>query len=291
MFNILIIGKTGYVSKCFQSYIKQFSDIEITAISVRNVEWKKMNFSRYHAVFNAIGLAHDNARKGTDKQFRYLNVELPVQIAEKAKKDGVKTFIHMSSMIVYGENANVENQSLINEKTEPNPAGIYGMSKLEGEKALLTLNDKSFNVAIIRAPLVYNENATDNFKRLKDFALTYSIFPKIDNMRSMLYADNLCELVRLIVVENGSGYYYPQDEDYYCTSKLVKDIANTAGKKMHLTKIFNLPIYIFSKRILLIRKVFGSLAYDNTISEAFEGRYRIVCYEEAINRIVRYATK
>lgn len=286
MFNILIIGKTGYVSKCFQSYIKQFPDIEITAISVRNDEWKKMNFSSYHAVFNAIGLAHDNARKGTDKQFRYLNAVLPVQIAEKAKKDGVKTFVHMSSMIVYGENEDIENQSLINEKTKPNPAGIYGMSKLEGEKALLTLNDKSFKVAIIRAPLIFNENATDNFKRLKDFAMRYSVFPKINNIRSMLYADNLCELVRLIAVENGSGYYYPQDEDYYCTSQLVKDIANASGKKMHLIKIFNPIIYILSKKILLIRKVFGSLAYEKSVSEAFEGRYRVVSYKETINRIV-----
>lgn len=287
MFNILVVGKTGYVSKCFQSYIKQFPDIEITAISVRNDEWKQMNFDSYHAVFNTIGLAHDNAKKGTDKQFRYLNVELPIQIADKAKKDGVKTFIHMSSMIVYGENAGIRSQGLVNEDTEPNPAGIYGISKLEGEKALLTLNDDAFKVAIIRAPLIYNENATANFKKLKDFAVKYPIFPKINNMRSMLYADNLCELVRLIAVESGSGYYYPQDEDYYCTSQLVKDIANAYGKMMHLTKIFNPLIYILSKRMLFIRKVFGSLAYDKTISEAFEGRYRVVCYKEAINRIVR----
>lgn len=286
MFHILIIGKSGYVSKCFQSYIKQFPHIAITAISVRSDEWKQMNFCSYHAVFNAIGLAHDSARKGTDKQFKYLNVELPVQIAKKAKEDGVKTFIHMSSMIVYGENKTIENQSLINEDTEPNPAGIYGKSKLEGEKALLTLNDDVFNVAIVRAPLIFNENATDNFKRLKDFAMRYPVFPKINNIRSMLYADNLCELVRLIAVENGSGYYYPQDEDYYCTSQLVKDIANASGEKMHLIKIFNPIIYILSKKILLIRKVFGSLAYEKSVSEAFEGRYRVVSYKEAINRIV-----
>lgn len=283
---ILVIGKNGFISKCFQNYMKYYSNIEVTAISARNDLWKEYDFGDYDTVYNTTGLAHDDARRGSREQFMELNAFLPVKLARKAKEEGIKTFINMSSLIIYGEMSELGSKERITSNTIPTPAGIYGESKLAGEIALNKLADDDFKVAIIRSPLVYNENAVDNFLKLKKYALRYPVFPNLQNARSMIYSDNLCELVKLIAEKNEGGYFYPQQEEYICTSKLVRDIAINAGKSMYLTSVFNPILYLLSKKVLLIRKVFGSLAVDLKESNHFEGKYRVVSYDESIKRLV-----
>lgn len=283
---ILVIGKNGFISKCFQNYMKRYSDIDILAISARDNSWKQYDFHGYDAVYNTTGLAHDDARKGSREQFMNLNAFLPAELAKKAKTEGVKIFINMSSLIIYGEMSELGSKERITSQTIPIPAGIYGESKLEGEAALNKIADDHFKVAIIRSPLVYNENAVDNFLKLKNYALNYHVFPNLSNARSMIYSDNLCELVKLIAEKNEGGYFYPQQEEYICTSKLVRDIAVTAGKRMFLTRLFNPILYLLSKKFLLLRKVFGSLAVDLKESNHFEGKYRVVSYDESIKRLV-----
>ena len=283
---ILVIGKNGFISRCFQDYMKRYPDIEVTAISARNEKWKYYNFHGYDAVYNTTGLAHDDARKGSREQFMELNAILPAGLAKKAKAEGVRTFINMSSLIIYSETSALGTEKIITSSTIPIPDGIYGESKLAGEIALSKLNDKNFRVAIIRSPLVYNENATDNFLKLKEYALRCPLFPAINNSKSMVYSDNLCELVKLIAENGSGGYFYPQQEVHICTSKLVKDLATANRKKMILTRIFNPILYLLSKKMLLIRKVFGTFAVDMNESNHFAGKYRVVSYEESIKRLV-----
>lgn len=283
---VLVLGEKGYVSTCFQAYMKNKKGYIVDAISVRGDSWKKQSFSNYDAVFNTIGLAHNDARNGTNEEFIHLNVELVLELAKKAKQDGCPLFVHMSSMIVYGDVQPLGINNKYSENTIPIPTNIYGRSKLMGEKEILKLQSDEFNIAVIRSPLIYGEKAVDNFALLISFAKKFFVFPDIKNERSMIYADNLCELVRLIVEENCPGIYCPQQEDYICTSKLVKDIAVETGHKMVLTKIFNPFLRILSGKVRMVDKVFGSEAYEKSISNTFEGKYRIVSYEDSIKRIV-----
>ena len=282
---ILVVGKKEFISTSFQTYMKKYPEIHVDAISARGDKWKEYDFSGYDAVYNTTGLAHDDARKGTDAQFMALNRDLPEALAKKAKEQKVKTFINMSSMIVYGDMSELGSNVRITSETIPRPAGIYGESKLAGEKVLEKLADENFHIAIIRSPLVYSEKAVDNFLKLTKYAKKGIIFPKIENRRSMIYADNLCELVRLIAVNNGAGIYYPQQDEYICTSKLVKDIASASGHKMILTKLFNPMLFALSKKRMFVRKVFGSLAYDKKTSNCFDGEYRVVNYNKSIEKL------
>ena len=284
---ILVIGKNGFVSTSFQTYMKKYPEIQVDAISAREGKWKEYNFAGYDVVYNTTGLAHNDARKGTNEQFLALNRDLPEALAKKAKTEGVKTFINMSSMIVYGDMSELGSKERITENTIPKPANIYGESKLAGEKAISALADEQFHVAIIRSPLIYSENAVDNFLKLTNYAVKGFVFPNIENARSMIYADNLCELVKLIAENNGRGLYYPQQEEYICTSKLIKDIATVVGHTMIITKIFNPILYVASQKVVFIRKVFGSLAYDMDISNCFDGKYRVVSYDESVGRLIK----
>lgn len=281
---ILVLGKNGYVSRCFQDYMSGFSD-EVNAVSVRNNDWEKISFAGYDAVFNTIGLAHNDARMGTDDEFMRLNVQLPSELAKNAKEEGVPIFIHMSSMIVYGNSNDIGKFELITEGTTPVPDNIYGRSKYMGEQELNKLEDDNFKVALIRSPRVYGEKDTDSIQQLTRFAKTMPIFPDVKNSISMIYSDNLCELVRLIAVSKQGGTYYPQQERYICTSKLVKDISVASGHKLFLTKVFNPVLCLIGKKVGLVSKVFGNEGYDMELSNHFNGKYRVVSYEESIKRL------
>lgn len=282
---ILVIGKNGYVSTCFQTYMKRYKDIQVDAISARNDEWKFTDFRGYDAVFNATGLAHNDARMGEDEEFIALNVTLPLGLAEKAKTEDVPEFINMSSMIVYGNMTPIGTIEPITADTVPTPVNIYGRSKFMGEEGILKLNDSSFHVAIVRSSLIYGETAVDNFLKLTNYAVRFPIFPDVKNARSMIYSDNLCELIKLIAENRAQGIFYPQQEVYIETSKIMKDIANLAGHKIWMTKLFNPILKLMSRRIMFVRRVFGSLAYDMETSNHFDGAYRLVTYEESVRRI------
>lgn len=283
---ILVLGKNGYVSRCFQEYMKKFSD-QVDTISVRGDVWKDTSFAGYDAVFNTTGLAHNDARMGTDEEFMKLNVQLPADVAKKAKEDGVPIFIHMSSMIVYGNSSLVGKFEPITKNTVPTPDNIYGQSKLLGEKELEKLEDEKFKVALIRSCRVYGEKDTDNIQMLTKFAKKMPVFPKIKNCISMIYSDNLCELVRLIAEKKQGGIYFPQQENYICTGDMVKDIAVAAEHKLWSTKIFNPILFTVGKKIGIVRKVFGNEGYDLKLSNHYNGKYRVVSYDESIRRLAR----
>lgn len=284
---VLVTGKNGYVSNSFRNYMKHFSNYEVDLITTRNSLWKKMNFSKYDAVFNTVGLTHNDARAGTEEQFMKLNSEIVYELAKKSKEDGVQTFINMSSMIVYGNMSGLGRRQVITADTKPNPENsIYGKSKLDGERKIQELDDENFSVAVIRSPLIYGCTATDNIARLIEFSQKAPFFPNLENSISMIYDENLCELVRLIINTNSKGIFYPQMEKTITTSQFVKDLASAAGHRIWITKLFNPILKILSNKIILIEKVFGNQEYDMKLSNAFDGKYRVVTYDESIKRIV-----
>lgn len=284
---ILVLGKNGYVSKCFQNYMKNYKEYIVETISVRDDKWKNISFKEYDVIFNTVGLAHNDARKGTEDEFYRLNTELPYELACKAKKEGVKQFIHMSSMIVYGDISKISKVNLITEKTIPQPVSIYGKSKLKGEEKLQTLKDKNFSIVLIRSPLIYGIKAVENISKLIKFSQKTFIFPNIKNNLSMIYDENLCELIRLIIESNSSGIFCPQMERSICTSDFVKDIGFEVGHKIILTKIFNSLLKILSGKFLFIQKMFGNQMYDLSMSNYFDGKYRIISYEKSIKKIIK----
>lgn len=284
----MLIGIGGYVGGKFTEYInKYYPDWQVDAVESMNEIWADADFRGYDAVYNVSGLAHANARRGTDEQYYAVNGQLPIAVAKKAKLEGVPLFVQMSSQIVYGDMSGLGEDKTITLDTTPSEPTIYGKSKMMAERGLLKLVDDKFQVAIMRPPLIYSEYARDNFPRLVKFAKKMPVFPKIKNKQSMIYVDNLCELVRLIIENNQGGIYYPQQEVYIETSKIVYDIAKSVGNKIWMTPIFNPILKLLSKMKIFafIRKAFGNIAYDMEMSNHFDGKYRVVSYIESIRRI------
>jgi len=207
-----------------------------------------------------------------------VNRDLTIEVAEKAKEAGVKQFVFMSSIIVYGTNSQV----LIDENSKPNPSNFYGQSKLEAEEGIQPLEDETFKVAIIRPPMIYGKDSKGNYPKLAKAARKLPIFPDINNIRSMLHIDNLSEFLRLMIKNEEQGLFFPQNEKYVRTSNMVKIIAEVHHKNIRLTKLFNSVLYMMVHyKVNIVNKVFGSLVYDQKMSR-YKEDYNVNGFKESI---------
>jgi nucleoside-diphosphate-sugar epimerase len=275
MKKILITGKNSYVGtslkKCFANYPDQYL---IDSISLRDNSWKKQDFSEYNVVFHVAGVAHIKETKENASLYYKVNRDLAYEVAKKAKVEGVKQFIFLSSMSVYGIESGV-----INKNTPTIPKSNYGKSKLQAEELISALENNSFKVAILRPPMIYGKGCKGNYTKLAKLALKTPVFPNIENKRSMIFIDNLSEFIREVINCSKSGVFHPQNNDYVCTSEMVKTIAELHGTKLRMTKSFNFFLKLIS--ISTVKKVFGDLVYDKQIDE-YKNRYTIYDFETSI---------
>ena len=287
MKNILVTGVNSYIGNSFMEYIKNYpEEYSAEGISVRNNAWQDIDFSRYDCVFDVAGIAHadvGHASEETVQHYYAVNRDLTLALAQKAKAEGVKQFIFMSSAIVYGDSAPIGKTKLITADTPPAPANFYGDSKLQAENAILPLADDRFKVAILRPPMIYGKNSKGNYPILAKLADKLPVFPKVSNTRSMLYVGNLTEFVRLIIKNEDSGIFFPQNAEYSNTSRLVQLIARAHGKNIALIGGFTWLLKMLSHATGLVNKAFGSLAYDVTMSD-YKEDYRKYSLEESINK-------
>lgn len=282
MKRILITGAGSYIGTSVERWLNRpgFSGLyHVETIDMKGEGWKQHEFTGYDTVFHVAGIAHADIGKVTAEQkkgYYRVNCDLAVETAEKAKKEGVKQFIYMSSIIIYGEGTSVRKNRVITGKTEPSPSSFYGDSKWMAEKKLRPLDCESFHVAVLRPPMIYGEGGRGNYRMLKKIALKSPVFPDFPNQRSMLHIDNLCEYVRRLAESSEGGVFFPQDSKCWRTADLVAQIGREHGKKVHLIKGFNWGIYLLGllpgKTGRMVNKAFGSLTYEKSIDISF-GRF------------------
>lgn len=285
MKKILITGANSYIGTSFEKYMEKFSnDYQIDTIDMIDGAWREKSFSGYDVVYHVAGIAHsDDGKISKEKEQLYysVNTDLTVETAKKAKADGVKQFIFMSSAIVYGNSAPIGKKKIITIDTPLSPANCYGDSKVQAEKGIFSLSDESFKVVILRPPMIYGKGSKGNYPVLEKFAKKLLLFPYVKNERSMLYIENLAEFVRLMIKNEESGIFFPQNREYSNTSELVKMIAAINGKKVRLIKGFAWALKFIGLFTGLVNKAFGSFSYDQSMSE-YKENYRIKSLSESI---------
>lgn len=281
MKRILIAGKDSYIGMSVEKWLMrpEYAGMyQVDTADMRDDKWRGINFSGYDAVFHVAGIAHvdiGKTEKEDQKQYYAVNCDLAFEAAKKAKEEGVKQFIFMSSIIIYGEDISLRKKRVITRNTAPMPSTFYGDSKWRAEQKLTPLNDTDFHVALLRAPMIYGSGCKGNYRLLRRIALSSPFFPDFPNERSALYIGNLCEYVRRLVDSQRSGIFFPQDSRYIRTSGMVKQIAGKHGKKIILVKGFNWVIvmlaYAPGKIGRMVNKAFGSLVYEKGIDISFSG--------------------
>ncbi|CAM3268272.1 NAD-dependent epimerase/dehydratase family protein [Filibacter tadaridae] len=282
MKKILITGAKSYVGTSFVKWVSQYpGTYSIDTLSLRDDKWKETSFKGYDVVFHTVGIAHVDAKPEMESLYYKVNRDLTIEAAQKAKKDGVKQFVFMSSIIVYGDSSYINKPRIITKDTVPTPANFYGNSKLQAEEGIKALESDDFNISIIRPPMIYGKESKGNYPKLAKAAQKLPVFPDIENQRSMLHIDNLSEFIRMIVENEESGTFFPQNSEYVKTSEMVKIIAEVHNRKIKMTRIFNPILGAVSKKVGIVNKVFGNLVYDQSLSD-YKENYRVWNLNESI---------
>ena len=258
MKSILILGENSYIGKNLKGYLEQFpEDYRVTAVSQRGDEWQSLDFSVFDSVVDCVGIAHRKETEGNAREYYEVNSDLAFRTAEKAKKAGVKQFVFLSSMSVYGLD-----EGVITKDTVPGPKTHYGKSKWEAEQKITTLQDECFHVAIVRPPMVYGEGCKGNYQSLVKLAKTLPFCPTYRNQRSLISIENLCASLRGLIDSGEGGLFLPQDSEYHCTCDMIREIAKENGRDIKQTGLFNPCVRLLAKTTKKGRKAFGDLIVD-----------------------------
>lgn len=293
---VLITGAGSYIGEIFRAYASEnYPALKIAAIDMIDGSWREKDFSAYEIVYHVAGIAHADVGKvdeATKAKYYAVNTDLAIEVCEKAKAEGVKEFIFMSSMIVYGDSAPYGKKKVVDANTVPIAENFYGDSKLQADVAVRALSDDTFKVIVLRPPMIYGRGSKGNYPTLAKLAKKLPVFPDVDNERSMLHIDNLCEFLCQIMllqeIKQNATVLIPQNAEWTKTSEMVKAIAQVSGKNIKNLGVMKPAVMLGSKvrgKIGgLVNKAFGNSVYAHELS-VYEGiEYQRVSLLESIIR-------
>lgn len=282
---ILITGKGSYIGESVEQWLlKDRDQYEVDTLDMLNNSWRDKDFAEYDVIFHVAGIAHADVGAITEEQkelYYEVNTELTLEVAEKAKRSNVKQFIFMSSMIVYSGCK----ERIITFSTEPKPLNFYGDSKLQADKKLQEMVTDGFKVVVLRPPMIYGKGSKGNYPQLAKLASRLPVFPIVKNQRSMLHIDNLCQFVKLMIDNEETGVFFPQNGEYTNTSDMVQMIAEVKGHRIIMIPF----VYLFVKVLEkvpgkigeLTTKAFGDSSYEMSMSE-YKENYRVNSLRKSI---------
>jgi len=188
--------------------------------------------ARAHVINEAIG--------NPLEEFRKVNVEGTLNLAQQAASVGVKRFIFISSLKVSGESTEFGRPFTTND--QPAPADPYSVSKFEAEQGLQNIMlTTSMEVIIVRPPLVYGPGVKANFSLLLSWVASGIPLPfgAIYNSRSLVALDNLVDFLVICLshpAAAGQTFFVSDGEDV-STSELLRRTARAMGKKILLLPV------------------------------------------------------
>ncbi len=250
--NILVTGASGYVGRSFiQSYQNRH---HFSTFSNQSMQLEDLDLHGTDAIVHAAALVHQKEPL-PDEAYHQANVLYPLELAKRAKANGVKQFIFISSIAIYGESYHK-----ITAQSIPAPTTPYGKSKLQAELALQALEDKSFNVVIIRPPMIYGAQAPGNIHALTRLIQKVPILPfgGIKNRRSFLYIGNLTAFIEHTLSTQSSGSFLIADDEAVSTTYLIQSLTRAMNRSCWL---FRPPL--FERLLKRLRPKIHSRLYED----------------------------
>ena len=259
MKNILVTGAKGYIGTSFEKYMSQWpEEYRVEKISVVSNDWMRADFSKYDTVLHLAGIAHRRETKENAFMYYEINRDLTVDLAKKSKREGVKHFVFMGTMSIYGME-----QGIITPSTQPKPNTHYGRSKLEAEQALAKLEDENFRIAVLRPPMVYGKDCKGNFQLMLGLVKKSPVFPVVKNQRSMISIGNLCSFLRMVIDNSDVGVFFPQNREYANTTEMAEIMTDVLGRRLFFSRLAGLAVSLLMHVSGMARKAFSTLIYQD----------------------------
>lgn len=288
MSRILVTGASGFVGRRLCRYLLSngFSVIGATRASTGSlglpdldtevigdigglVDWRPL-LKGVDQIVHTAARVHVMDRSDNDAltHYRSVNVEGTRRLAEQAAEVGVRRLIFLSSIKVNGEATSPGHP--FTAESRYCPVDPYGRSKSEAEQMLLSFGrENGLEVVVIRPPLVYGPGVGANFRamvRVLHRGLPLP-FAAIKNKRSLVYIDNLVDLIlHCIKAENASGkIFLVSDGEDLATPELLRVLSEGLGRS---ARLFPIPVAllrfigVMTGKTEAISRLAGSLQVD-----------------------------
>lgn len=307
--NILVTGSTGFVGSRVVELAREHDWTVIPVVRKQiepltnrlvvpsidaSTDWSGA-FEGVDCIVHCAARVHQMNESEKDALAAYQDVNTlgTLNLAKQAAEAGVKRFVFISSIKVNGE---FSEPSLPFEPNLKNtPQDPYGLSKYEAEVELVKLSKETgLEVVIIRPPLVYGPGVKANFlsmMRLIDRGIPLP-FGAIKNQRSLVYLDNLSDLILTCCehpVAPGQTFLASDDHDV-STTQLMQTIAHAMGKSPRLIPIPMSWIQAGSsalKKKHIAQRICGNLQVEISLTKEILGWEPPVTFEQGIKNTVQ----
>ena len=168
--SILLTGHTGFLgSVIYKSLVKEFvvytlgrSEDCDYRVDFLNWDGKLELKHSIDAVVHVAGLAH--GKSTSEKDMLRVNYDIVTSLASICEARGIKNFVFISSVAVYGKSFG----SALDETIECKPTSVYGESKLKSEKHIhnWVMQDSKRSQISLRLPLILGPNPPGNLGKL-----------------------------------------------------------------------------------------------------------------------------
>ena len=221
-------------------------------------------------------------------EFRKVNVEGTLNLANQAAKAGVKRFVFVSSIKVNGEHTLADCPFTAND--DANPQDPYGISKHEAEQGLLLIAQQTgMEVVIIRPPLVYGAGVKANFASMMRVVKRGIPLPlgAIHNKRSFVYVGNLVSLIVRCIDHPAAAnqVFLVSDGCDLSTTELLQKCAVALGVKARLLPVPQ-KLLVFSLALLgkraVAQRLCGNLQVDISKAHSLLGWEPPVSVEDGL---------
>lgn len=171
--------------------------------------------------------------------------EAAAALARAAARAGAKRFVYISSILAIG--GETEPGRPFRNTDTPHPEGAYGRAKLATEEALSAAAPQAgIELAILRLPPVHGPGVRANFRALLRLVASGLPLPfaAIDNRRSIVFLDNLVDLIAVAATHAAAagGIWLVRDDPDLSMAELVRGLAAGLGRP---ARLFPLPSSIW----------------------------------------------
>lgn len=286
---VAVTGATGFVGGALVDFLAA-AGVPVVALSRTppagpgnnlGVEWRKMPplgpTSDYRGLFDGVGcVIHCAARvhvmsdPAADPltEFRRVNRDGTLALAEAAASAGVERFVFVSSIKVNGERT--VPGAPFGPEDLPRPVDPYGISKWEAETGLQAIAGRTgMELAVIRPVLVYGPGVRANFAAIARLAASGMPLPlgAADNRRSLVFVGNLVDLLARMAVRPlpARRLLLVSDGEAISTGELVRALAQAQGRRARLIPVpasIMRGIARIAGRAAIAERLFGSLETD-----------------------------
>ena len=188
-------------------------------------------------VVHLAGRAHIRSERSaaSRRELFRANADGTAALMSAVVDSGVRRFLQVSSVAAVSGGS----EQPISEQTPPQPATVYGRSKLEADKIVEEFcATAGIEYAIIRPPMIYGPRMKGNPLNL--FRWIHAGFPlpvaRVRNRRTVLYVGNFVEAIIAVLaarrLENGA--YLLGDREAVSTPELVRVVARSLNVRPRL---------------------------------------------------------